>query len=118
VYHPTFLITTWASLFILPQFCIPIFLAFQKNFVSLIMRKTQLPTPLPVQQFARCVNDANQPAGYIGDWPTAGRVYPVRVLPHVRSGQPQVHVLGFYAERPYGAFAAHRFETVATLWMN
>jgi hypothetical protein len=36
----------------------------------------------------------------------------------VRTGKPQVHVLGFYAERPYGAFAAHRFETVATLWMN
>ena len=82
------------------------------------MRKTQLPTPRPVQQFARCVNDANQPTGYIGDWPTAGRVYPVRVLPHVRSGQPHVHVLGFHAERPYGAFAAHRFETVATVWLN
>ncbi|RZL09341.1 MAG: hypothetical protein EOO62_14145, partial [Hymenobacter sp.] len=66
------------------------------------MRKTQLPTPLPVQQYARCVNDTNRPAGYIGEWPTAGRVYPVRVLPHVGSGQPQVHVLGFYAERPYG----------------
>jgi hypothetical protein len=45
-------------------------------------------------------------------------VYPVRVLPHVRSGQPQVHVLGFHAERPYGAFAAHRFEEVATVWLN
>lgn len=82
------------------------------------MRNTQLPTPLPVQQFARCIDDTARPAGYIGDWPEAGRVYPVRVLPHVRTGKKHVHVLGFYVERPYGAFAAHRFEEVATLWMN
>jgi len=82
------------------------------------MRNTQLPTPLPVQQFARCIDDTARPAGYIGDWPTAGRVYPVQVRPHARTGQPHVHVLGFYAERPYGAFAASRFEQVATVWMN
>jgi hypothetical protein len=82
------------------------------------MRKTQLPTPLPVQQYARCVNDADRPTGYIGDWPTAGQVYLVQVRPHVRSGQPHVHVMGFYAERPYGAFAAERFEDVATVWLN
>ena len=73
------------------------------------MSKVKLPTPLPVQRFARCVNDQQRPTGYIGDWPVAGRVYPVRVLPHARTGQPHVHILGFYAERPYGAFAAHRF---------
>ena len=28
------------------------------------------------------------------------------------------NVLGFYAERPYGAFAAHRFERVAEVWLN
>jgi hypothetical protein len=95
-----------------------IYLVFDKKFVSLGMRKTQLPTPLPVQQFARCVNDTDRPDGYIGDWPTAGQVYPVRVLPHVRSGKLHVHILGFYAERPYGAFAAHRFEEVATVWLN
>ena len=82
------------------------------------MSNVKLPTPLPVQQFARCVNDAQRPTDYIGDWPEMGRVYPVRVLPHVRTGQPQVHVLGFYAERPYGAFAAHRFEAVADVWLN
>lgn len=82
------------------------------------MSKVKLPTPPPVQCFARCVNDRQRPADYIGDWPEAGRVYPVRVLPHVRTHQPQVHVLGFYAERPYGAFAIHRFEPVAEIWMN
>lgn len=82
------------------------------------MRKTQLPTPLPVQQFARCIDDTARPNGHIGDWPQAGHIYPVRVLPHVRTGQSQVHVLGFYAERPYGAFATRRFEQVATVWLN
>lgn len=82
------------------------------------MSNVKLPTPLPMQQFARCVNDAQRPADYVGDWPEAGRVYAVRVLPHVRTGHPQVHVLGFYAERPYGAFAAHRFEQVADVWLN
>jgi hypothetical protein len=102
----------------LRPYSLPIILVFQPFFVPLAMRNTQLPTPLPVQQFARCIDDTARPAGYIGDWPTAGRVYPVRVLPHVRTGKKHVHVLGFYAERPYGAFAAHRFEEVATLWMN
>ena len=69
------------------------------------MSKVKLPTPLPLQQFARCVNDTQRPADYIGDWPEVGRVYAVRVLPHIRTGQPQVHVLGFYIERPYGAFS-------------
>ncbi|WP_345236072.1 hypothetical protein [Hymenobacter saemangeumensis] len=82
------------------------------------MSNIKLPTPLPVQQYARCVNDTQRPADYIGDWPTAGTVYPVRVLLHAHTGQPQVKVLGFYAERPYGAFAAHRFERVADVWLN
>lgn len=82
------------------------------------MSNVKLPTPLPVQQFARCVNDAQRPADYVGDWPEVGRVYSVRVLPHVRTGLPQVHVLGFHAERPYGAFATHRFERVADVWLN
>lgn len=82
------------------------------------MSKVKLPTPTPVQQFARCVDASRRPAGYVGEWPEAGRVYPVRVLPHVRTGEPQVHILGFYAEAPYGAFAARRFEPVATVWLN
>ena len=82
------------------------------------MRKTQLPTPLPVQQFARCIDDSARPAGYVGEWPTAGRVYPVRTLPAARPGPAQVRVLGFYTEQPHAAFAAHRFEPIATLWMN
>lgn len=77
-----------------------------------------LPSPLPVQQFARCVNNRDQPADYVGDWPEAGRVYAVRVLPHIRTGLPQVHIVGFHAERPYGAFAARRFVEVAQVWLN
>jgi len=45
-------------------------------------------------------------------------VYPVRVMTNARTGEPQIHVLGFYAERPYGAFAPHRFESVAEVWLN
>ncbi|AHJ96806.1 hypothetical protein Hsw_1211 [Hymenobacter swuensis DY53] len=37
---------------------------------------------------------------------------------NARTGNVQVHVLGFYAERPYGAFAQHRFEPVAQIWLN
>ncbi len=82
------------------------------------MSKVKLPTPLPVQQFARCIDASRRPANYIGEWPEAGRVYPVKVLPNARTGQPQVHVLGFYVEAPYGAFAVHRFESVADVWLN
>lgn len=82
------------------------------------MRNTQLPTPLPVQQFARCIDDTNRPAGYVGEWPRAGRVYPVRTQRYGRTGERQVKVLGFYSEHPNGAFPARRFEPVATLWMN
>ena len=82
------------------------------------MSKVKLPTLLPVQQYARCVNASRRPADYIGDWPVAGKVYPVRVMTNARTGEPQIHVLGFYAERPYGAFAPHRFESVAEVWLN
>ncbi|MEJ7666931.1 MAG: hypothetical protein WKG07_49220 [Hymenobacter sp.] len=53
-----------------------------------------------MQRFARCIDDTARPAGYIGDWPTAGRVYPVRMLPHARTGQQRVHVLGFLRRAP------------------
>ena len=82
------------------------------------MPSSTLPTPAPVQQFARCIDAENRPANYVGDWPTAGAVYPVRVLPHVRTGQAQIHVQGFHAEKPYGAFASQRFEAVAEIWLN
>ena len=82
------------------------------------MRKTQLPTPLPVQQFARCIDDRDRPADFIGEWPQAGRVYPVHTQRHATTGERRVRVLGFYCEAPHGAFAAQRFEPVATLWMN
>lgn len=82
------------------------------------MSKVKLPVPLPVQQYARCVDASRRPADHIGDWPESGRVYPIQVRPNARTGQPQVHVLGFYAEQPYGAFAPHRFEPVAQVWLN
>ena len=82
------------------------------------MSNVKLPTPAPVQLFARCVNDAHRPSDHVGDWPTAGQIYPVRMLRHAHTRQSQVQVLGFYAERPYGAFATHRFEGVAEVWLN
>lgn len=81
-------------------------------------KKSQLPTPLPVQQYARCVDSNSRPTDHIGDWPTLGQVYPVEYRTNARTGQPQVHVLGFYAERPYGAFATRRFEPLAEVWLN
>ncbi len=71
-----------------------------------------------MQQYARCVDASRRPTDHVGDWPEAGRVYPVQLCRNVRTGESQVHVLGFYAERPYGAFARHRFETVARVWLN
>ena len=82
------------------------------------MPNVTLPTPAPVQHFARCIDADNRPESYIGDWPIAGCVYEIRVLPHVATGKPHVHVMGFHAERPYGAFAPHRFVPVAEVWLN
>ncbi|GAB3226633.1 hypothetical protein GCM10027346_09090 [Hymenobacter seoulensis] len=82
------------------------------------MSKVKLPVPLPVQQFARCVDASRRPADHIGDWPAAGQVYPIQMRRNAQTGELQVHVLGFYAERPYGAFARHRFEPVASVWLN
>ncbi|WP_044001420.1 hypothetical protein [Hymenobacter swuensis] len=82
------------------------------------MSKTKLPHPLPLQQYARCIDASQRPADHIGDWPAPGQVYPVQMRRNARTGNVQVHVLGFYAERPYGAFAQHRFEPVAQIWLN
>ena len=82
------------------------------------MSKVKLPVPPPVQHYARCVDDSRRPSDHIGDWPKAGHVYPIQVRRSARTGLPQIHVLGFYAEQPYGAFARHRFETVAEVWLN
>ncbi|UYZ60875.1 hypothetical protein [Hymenobacter latericus] len=81
-------------------------------------KKTQLPTPTPVQQYARCIDAARRPEDHIGDWPERGAVYPVEYRLNARTKEPQVHVLGFYAEQPYGAFATRRFEPVAEVWLN
>ncbi|WP_215135785.1 hypothetical protein [Hymenobacter sp. ISL-91] len=71
-----------------------------------------------MQQYARCVNARNRPTDYIGDWPACGQVYPVQLRRNAYNGEWQVQVLGFYAERPYGTFARHRFEFVAQVWLN
>ncbi|WP_345072216.1 hypothetical protein [Hymenobacter fastidiosus] len=81
-------------------------------------KKTPLPFPLPVQQYARCIDASRRPEDHVGDWPAPGEVYPIEYRRNVRTGQPQVHILGFYAEQPYGAFARRRFEPVAAVWLN
>jgi hypothetical protein len=81
-------------------------------------KTTKLPFPLPVQQYARCIDATCRPADHIGDWPAEGSVYPIQYRRNARTGESQVHVLGFYAERPYGAFAQRRFEPVAEVWLN
>ncbi|TGE14184.1 hypothetical protein [Hymenobacter elongatus] len=81
-------------------------------------KKTILPFPIPMQQYARCIDASQRPSNHIGDWPEVGGVYPVQYRANAHTGQLQVHVLGFYAERPYGAFGNHRFEPVAQFWLN
>ncbi|SHI95649.1 hypothetical protein SAMN02745146_2029 [Hymenobacter daecheongensis DSM 21074] len=81
-------------------------------------KTTRIPFPLPVQQYARCIDATRRPADHIGDWPTQGQVYPIEYRCNARTGKLQVHVLGFHAERPYGAFDQRRFETVADVWLN
>lgn len=84
------------------------------------MRKptTSLPTPLPRTLYLKCQDDTNPPAGYVGDWPVAGEVYAGRVLPHVKTGEMHVHLDGFHAEKPWGAFGTWRFTEVADVWLN
>lgn len=79
---------------------------------------SRLPTPEPVQTFFKCLDDTSQPSGYVGDWPKAGRVYSGRVLLHHQSREPRVHLDGFWAERPWGAFAIERFVQLTRVWLN
>ena len=75
----------------------------------------------PCPQFAhyfRCIDAANPPAGYAGDWPDQGTVYAGHVRPSVHTGEPHVFLDGFYAPDPWGAFAAERFEFFVTLSLN
>ena len=82
------------------------------------MSNVKLPVPSPVQQYARCVDDSRRPADHIGDWPQEGLVYPIEHCRNARTGETQIHIPGFYAERPYGAFASRRFTPVAQVWLN
>ena len=77
-----------------------------------------LPYPLPRTHYFRCLDDTNQPAGFVGDWPTAGHVYAGHIKPSIHSGEPHVYLDGFYAAEPFGAFAAQRFLHVATVHLN
>ncbi|KAA9338723.1 hypothetical protein F0P96_07850 [Hymenobacter busanensis] len=74
---------------------------------------------LPVLHYARCVDDSQRPPNHTGDWPQAGTLYPVRLVESRLEGMDLVHVLGFQADAPYfNAFAPHRFQLVAEVWLN
>lgn len=82
------------------------------------MPTAPLPVPLPAQHYFRCVDSANQPAGYVGDWPEAGKVYAGHVKRSAYSHEPHIYLDGFWVAAPWGAFAAGRFEPVTTVWLN
>ncbi len=73
----------------------------------------------PYLDYARCVDAGSRPANHAGDWPEAGRVYPVRIVDSRLEGIPLVHVLTFDGPAPYyNAFAPHRFELTHRLYLN
>lgn len=79
---------------------------------------SRLPVRLPIQHYFRCLDAEGQPAGYVGDWPEQGKVYPGCIKPAAHTGVPHVHLDGFHAEPPWGAFAAGRFAHVASIHLN
>ena len=79
---------------------------------------TRIPAPLPLAHYYRCIDDANPPANYAGDWPVAGKVYAGCIKPAYHTGTPHVHLDGFWAAEPWGAFAVERFEHFTTLYLN
>ena len=78
----------------------------------------KLPVPAPRVHYFRCVDDANQPAGYVGEWPARGRVYAGHVKPSAYTGEPHIYLDGLWAAAPWGAFAAGRFVHLATFHLN
>ena len=73
----------------------------------------------PFLDYAVCLDAENRPANHVGDWPTAGQVYAVRVVESRTEGIPLVHVLDFRGEAPYfNAFAPHRFEILERVYLN
>ncbi len=79
----------------------------------------QATTHAPYVDYARCVDASQRPFNHVGDWPEEGRVYPVRVVESKTEGIPLIHVLGFEGQKPYyNAFGPHRFELVASVWLN
>ena len=79
---------------------------------------SRLPCLLPVTHYFRCVDDADPPRGYAGDWPVRGAVYAGTLKPAVHTGAPHLHLAGFHAEPPWGAFAAGRFDHFVSVWLN
>ncbi|MBT2558789.1 hypothetical protein J7E24_13410 [Hymenobacter sp. ISL-91] len=73
----------------------------------------------PFIDYARCLDADQRPHNHVGDWPEAGRLYPIRTVESRMEGMALVHVLGFEGEAPYyNAFAPHRFELLLTVWLN
>ena len=77
-----------------------------------------LPVRYPVAHYFRCIDATDQPANYVGDWPESGKVYAGCVKPAAHTGTPHVHLDGFHAEKPWGAFARGRFAHFTTLYLN
>ena len=76
-------------------------------------------TTAPYIDYAVCLDDESRPANHVGDWPTKGTVYPVRLAESRVEGIALVHVLNFVGEAPYyNAFAPHRFQIVERMWLN
>ena len=77
-----------------------------------------LPTPLPLVEYYRCINDTNRPADYVGDWPVRHVIYAGRLMPAFNTREPRLHLAGFWAQEPFGAFAPARFQHYTTLYLN
>ncbi len=73
----------------------------------------------PVIQYARCIDADRRPANHVGDWPTEGVIYPIKIMKSKVYGAPLVYILGFEGEAPfYNAFAPERFEPVMDIFLN
>jgi hypothetical protein len=63
-----------------------------------------------VISWACCIDDSRRPVRHRGDWPVAGRWYPVRTVVSISDGVPGIRILGFTGSEPYyNAFSMDRF---------
>jgi hypothetical protein len=73
----------------------------------------------PVLDYARCLDASGRPPDHVGDWPEEGHVYAVRVVRNAYRGINLMYLLELRAAGPhYNAFAPHRFQVVASAWLN